>query len=53
MLSDRRSVQTQWGKPMDEAITQETLLGREVIKSGESIHGASRFLEGEGRHGEF
>ena len=53
LRSDRRSVLGQWGKPFEEALTQETLLGREVIKSGESIHGASEFLEGKGRHGEF
>ncbi len=53
MRSDRRSVLAQWGRPMEEALQHETLLGREVIKSGETIHGASRFLEGAGRHGEF
>ena len=53
MLSDRRSMLSQWGKPLDEALVQETLLGREVIKSGESIQGATRFIEGAGRHGEF
>ena len=53
LRSDRRSVLTQWGKPIEEALQQETLLGREVIKSGETIHGATRFNEGAGRHGDF
>ena len=53
MRSDRRSVLTQWGKPLDEALQQETLLGREVIKSGETVNGASKFLDGAGRHGSF
>ena len=53
LRSDRRSVLSQWGKPTHEAMQQETLLGREVIKSGETIHGATRFNEGAGRHGDF
>ncbi len=53
LRSDRRSVLMQWGKPMHEALQQEALLGREVIKSGETVHGASRFNAGAGRHGDF
>ena len=53
LRSDRRSVLTQWGKPLPDALQQETLLGREVIKSGETVQGASRFNEGAGRHGDF
>ena len=53
LRSDRRSVLMQWGKPMHEALQQETLLGREVIKSGETVHGAGRFNDGAGRHGDF
>lgn len=53
LRNDRRSVLSQWGKPTHEAMQQETLLGREVIKSGETIHGATRFNEGAGRHGDF
>ena len=52
MLSDRRSAITQWGRTQDEALQQETLLGREVIKSGETVAGATRFNAGAGRHGE-
>ena len=52
MLSDRRSAISQWGRTLDEALQQETLLGREVIKSGETVAGATRFNAGAGRHGE-
>ena len=53
MLSDRRSALTQWSRGMDEALSQEALLGREVIKSGETVAGATRFNSGAGRHGSF
>lgn len=53
LRSDRRSVLTQWGRPIPDALQQEALLGREVIKSGETVQGASRFNEGAGRHGDF
>lgn len=53
MLSDRRSAVTQWSRGMDEALSQEALLGREVIKSGETVAGAARFNSGAGRHGDF
>ena len=53
LRSDRRSVLMQWGKPMHEALQQEAMLGRDVIKSGETVHGATRFNEGAGRHGDF
>lgn len=53
LRSDRRSVLLQWGKPLPDALQQETLLGREVIKSGETVQGAGRFNAGAGRHGDF
>ena len=53
LRSDRRSVLLQWGKPLPDALQQEALLGREVIKSGETVQGASRFNAGAGRHGDF
>jgi hypothetical protein len=34
-------------------LTEETRLGREVISSGETRDGATRFAEGKGRHGDF
>lgn len=53
MRSDRRSSYEQWGMPLEEALSRETELGREVIRSGETREGASRFAEGKGRHGDF
>lgn len=53
MRSDRMSAITQWDKPLDAALVEETRMGREVIKSGETVAGASRFTEGKGRHGNF
>lgn len=53
LRSDRRSSYEQWGRPLDEALARETDLGLEVIRSGETRAGATRFAAGEGRHGVF
>ena len=53
MRADRRSSYEQWGMPLDDALANETVLGREVINSGETVAGASRFASGKGRHGNF
>lgn len=53
MRSDRRSAVEQWGAPQAEALTRETELGLEVIRSGETQRGAARFSSGAGRHGDF
>lgn len=53
MRNDRLSSYRQWGLPIDEALQEETRLGMEVIRSGETRQGASRFAEGKGRHGDF
>ncbi len=37
----------------DEALLNETRLGLEVIRSGETREGASRFASGKGRGGRF
>ena len=52
MLSDRQSAYDQWGLPLAEALTHETVLGRAVIDSGETRDGATRFKQGAGRHGQ-
>ena len=39
--------------PIDAALTEETRLGLEVIRSGETRAGAERFAAGAGRHGDF
>jgi enoyl-CoA hydratase len=53
MRSDRLSSYRQWGMSLDDALESETELGREVIRSGETREGASRFASGKGRHGNF
>lgn len=53
MLSDRRSAYEQWGVDMETALRNESRLGNDVIRSGETREGARRFAEGAGRHGRF
>lgn len=53
MRSDRRSSYAQWDMPMADAMAHETALGMQVIASGETEAGATRFTEGAGRHGAF
>jgi enoyl-CoA hydratase len=51
MRSDRLSTHEQWSLSTEEALLNETRRGLEVIASGETLAGASRFASGEGRHG--
>ena len=53
MRSDRRSSYEQWDLPMPQAMANETALGMQVIASGETRAGATRFAGGAGRHGRF
>jgi enoyl-CoA hydratase len=53
MRSDRLSSYRQWNLPMGEALREETGMGLEVIRSGETLQGARRFSAGAGRHGKF
>lgn len=53
MRNDRMSAITQWSLPLSEALEKETALGIEVIRSGETREGATRFAKGAGRHGAF
>ena len=53
LRSDRLSSYLQWGASQQEALRIETRLGLEVIRSGETREGASRFAAGAGRHGSF
>lgn len=53
MRSDRLSSLTQWGVSEGEALREETRLGLEVIRSGETQRGAALFASGAGRHGSF
>lgn len=53
LRGDRLSSYQQWSLPLDEALANETKIGREVIASGETRAGAARFASGKGRHGNF
>lgn len=53
MRNDRLSALSQWSLDLDAALEEETRLGIEVIRSGETREGATRFAMGAGRHGEF
>ncbi len=53
LRSDRLSSYRQWELSMDDALREESRLGLEVIRSGETTAGARRFTEGAGRHGTF
>jgi len=53
MLSDRASAYEQWDLCLGDALINETRRGIEVIESGETAAGATRFAAGKGRHGRF
>jgi enoyl-CoA hydratase len=53
MRSDRLSAYEQWSMPYEAAWKNELKRGLEVIQSGETREGATRFVRGEGRHGAF
>ncbi len=53
LRADRLSALAQWDLDEDEAIRNEMRGGLEVIASGETLSGATRFASGVGRHGKF
>jgi enoyl-CoA hydratase len=53
LRNDRRSVLDQWDLSWDQAIANETRLGRHTITLGETAAGAARFAAGQGRAGSF
>jgi enoyl-CoA hydratase len=53
LRADRRSAYEQWSLDLGAALRNETELGLEVIRSGETVEGAKRFAAGAGRHGSF
>ena len=53
MRADRLSALRQWDLAEEEAIANEMRGGLEVIASGETLSGATRFATGIGRHGAF
>jgi enoyl-CoA hydratase len=52
MRHDRLSTYEQHELGLDAALRNEYRHGLEVLESGEPIHGAARFSQGTGRHGE-
>jgi enoyl-CoA hydratase len=53
MRNDRASSYDQWSMDLQTALQNEFNLGLEVVKSGETVAGATRFAGGAGRHGSF
>jgi enoyl-CoA hydratase len=53
MRNDRLSAYQQWNLDLPAALANETRLGLEAIRSGETQAGAARFASGAGRHGTF
>jgi enoyl-CoA hydratase len=53
LRADRLSSYLQWERSLADALVEETRGGVEVIKSGETLAGATRFARGAGRHGSF
>ena len=53
LRADRLSALSQWGEGLDDALRAETAAGIEVVRSGETQAGPTRFAQGAGRHGRF
>lgn len=53
LRNDRQSSYQQWSLEEPAAIQNEFRLGLATLASGETVSGASRFRDGEGRHGQF
>lgn len=53
MLSDRQSAYEQFSMDFSSAMENEFRLGLQTIESGETVSGAGRFADGQGRHGAF
>ncbi|MGQ0621099.1 MAG: crotonase/enoyl-CoA hydratase family protein [Panacagrimonas sp.] len=53
MRGDRLSAHEQWGMDLPDALANEFRHGLKALRAGESVSGATRFAEGNGRHGKF
>jgi enoyl-CoA hydratase len=53
LRADRLSAYEQWSLSLPSALEMEVRRGMDVIRSGETREGATRFAEGAGRHGSF
>lgn len=53
MLSDREAAYRGFNMDFDKGMQLEFLLGQNVVNSGETREGATRFSSGQGKHGKF
>lgn len=53
LRGDRRSAYEQWERDEVAALRNEFALGMNTLHSGETVAGATRFSQGQGRHGDF
>jgi len=53
LRNDRMSAYEQWDMALPEALANETRRGMDVMRSGETVAGATRFASGKGRGGRF
>ena len=53
MRSDRMSAYEQWGESLDDALKNEFYRGVDVVNTGETLRGVTKFSSGAGRHGKF
>ncbi|MBI2766655.1 MAG: crotonase/enoyl-CoA hydratase family protein [Chloroflexi bacterium] len=53
LRADRLSSYEQWSRDLPAALQNEYAHGIEVVRSGETREGATRFAQGAGRHGSF
>lgn len=53
MRHDRMSALAQWSLSEEQALAAEFAFGLKTLQSGETLDGASRFTQGEGRGGRF
>lgn len=53
MRNDREALYRGIGRPFDAGLELEYKLGIKTLESGETVSGAGRFAQGEGKHGTF
>ena len=53
LRGDLRSARQQWSLNEEQAMRQEFEYGLNTLGSGETLAGATRFQQGQGRHGDF
>ncbi len=53
MRNDREAAYRGVGRPFEEGLELEYRLGMKTLESGETLSGAERFSQGEGKHGQF